>query len=77
MATKTQTIFKKAFLTREDRAILLDDLKEELVNQGEQDPDTGWNDATAEVYAVSLEDLPNPEFKKTILLDLPYLEGWD
>lgn len=76
MITKTQTIFKKAFLTLEDRAILLDDLKEELVNQGDQDPDTGWNDATAEARAVSLESLPNPEFKKAILFDLPYLNGY-
>ena len=75
MATKEQTIFQKAFLTREDRAILLDDLMEELVNQGEQDPATGWNDATAEVYAVRLEALPNPEFKKAILEHLPYLEN--
>ena len=67
-ATKEQTIFQKAFLTREDRAILLDDLKEELVERGE-------NDAAAEAYAVSLEELPNPEFKKTILEDLPYLEN--
>ena len=68
MLAKEQTIFKKAFLTREDRAILLDDLKEELVEQGE-------DDATAEVYAVRLEGLSNPEFKKAILEDLPYLEN--
>tara|TARA_R100000458_G_scaffold56944_1_gene62453 strand:+ start:464 stop:655 length:192 start_codon:yes stop_codon:yes gene_type:complete len=62
MLTKEQKTFKKAFLTVADRELLIADLLE-------QSEETG-----ASCDLKHLRSLNNTEFKKYIVLDLPYLQ---
>ena len=65
MLTKEQTTFKKAFLTVADRELLIADLIDTY-----EDSDTELTQDQLD----HLRSLNNTEFKKNIVLDLPYLQ---
>ena len=62
MLTKEQKTFKKAFLTVADRELLIADLLDTAEETG-----TSYD-------LKHLRSLNNTEFKKNIVLDLPYLQ---
>ena len=65
MLTKEQKTFKKAFLTVADRELLIADLIDTY-----EDFDGDLNQDQLD----HLRSLNNTEFKKNIVLDLPYLQ---
>ena len=65
MLTKEQKTFRKSFLTKADRELLIADLIDTYEDfDGELSPD----------QLDHLRSLNNTEFKKNIVLDLPYLQ---
>ena len=65
MLTKEQKTFRKSFLTKADRELLIADLidtYEDFAGELSQD------------QLAHLRSLNNTEFKKNIVLDLPYLQ---